>query len=132
MTKERRDRPNELIVDASIRSRFKISLYLAIFALTILVTVGTVVYRNLEGWSWADSFYFSVTTLTTVGYGDLAPSPGASRVFTALFIVSGVAVSLAAMTIVGRNYLEIIEREILLERWRLRPKDKKDNTGPEA
>ena len=30
---------------------------------------GTLVYHLLEDWSWVDSLYFSVVTLTTVGYG---------------------------------------------------------------
>ena len=29
--------------------------------------------RFAEGWSWIDSWYFSVVTFTTIGYGDLVP-----------------------------------------------------------
>jgi voltage-gated potassium channel len=47
-------------------------------SLTALVVVtlvgGTVFYSLEEGWSVVDAFYFSVTTLTTVGLGDLAPT----------------------------------------------------------
>ena len=35
---------------------------------------GTNFYTLEEGWSIVDAFYFSVTTLTTVGLGDLAPT----------------------------------------------------------
>ncbi|HEX5913906.1 MAG TPA: potassium channel family protein [Rubrobacter sp.] len=35
---------------------------------------GTIFYSLQEGWSIVDAFYFSVTTLTTVGLGDLAPT----------------------------------------------------------
>ena len=55
-----------------------------------LVT-GTVVYRLLEDWGWVDSFYFSVITLTTVGYGDLSPSTAASKLFTVVYVVSGIS-----------------------------------------
>ena len=105
------------------RRRLRVSLYLAIIALTALVTSGTVIFRHLEGWSWISSFYFTVSTLTTVGYGDLVPTNEWSRLFTALFIVAGVAMSLAALTVVGSNYLEFIERRILRERWTLRSSD---------
>jgi voltage-gated potassium channel len=47
-------------------------------SLVVLVIVtllgGTVFYSLEEGWSVVDAFYFSVTTLTTVGLGDLALS----------------------------------------------------------
>ncbi|CAN5863566.1 hypothetical protein BH23ACT4_BH23ACT4_07370 [soil metagenome] len=49
----------------------------------------------LEGWSWVDSFYFTVVTLTTVGYGDLAPSGDISKLFTVFLIVAGVGFILA-------------------------------------
>jgi voltage-gated potassium channel Kch len=52
--------------------------------LFILVVVtlfsGTLFYRQVEGWSFLDSLYFSVVTLTTVGHGDLSPSTAAGKV----------------------------------------------------
>ena len=41
---------------------------------TVTLISGTLFYRYAEGWSVLDSLYFSVITLTTVGYGDLSPS----------------------------------------------------------
>ena len=37
----------------------------------------------MEGWSVLDSIYFCVTTVATVGYGDVVPSRDASKLFTA-------------------------------------------------
>jgi len=50
----------------------------------------TTFYHLSEWWSWIDSFYFSVTTLATVGYGDLAPTKDSSKLFTVFFIIFGV------------------------------------------
>ena len=36
-----------------------------------------------------DAFYFSVTTLTTVGLGDLAPTTTIGKLFTVVYIFSG-------------------------------------------
>jgi len=64
-----------------------------LFALTgVLMLSGTLFYRVVEGWSALDSLYFSVTTLTTVGYGDLAPTTPASKVFTIVYLLLGVGV----------------------------------------
>lgn len=64
---------------------------LAASALGLLV-VGTVVYHLLEGWSWVDSLYFSTVAVTTVGFGDLTPSTDGSKLFTVLYILSGVSI----------------------------------------
>ena len=46
----------------------------------------------MEGWSVLDSFYFSVTTLTTVGFGDPAPTTAAGKIFTIVYIFVGLGV----------------------------------------
>lgn len=51
---------------------------------------GTLLYHYLEdSWSYVDSLYFMFVTMSTVGYGDLHPSPTPGRrlvtVFTILF-----------------------------------------------
>jgi len=59
--------------------------------LSLLVLLGTVVYRVLEDWSWVDSFYFSSVTLTTVGFGDLSPTTTVSKLFTVFYIFTGIS-----------------------------------------
>lgn len=102
------------------QDRLTSSLLLAIGALSALVVIGTVAMHHLEGWSWVSSFYFSVTTLATVGYGDLHPTHDLARLFIAFYVISGVTVALSAMTVVGRNYLEYLERRMMRDRWRMR------------
>lgn len=84
----------------------------ALFSIVSWIALGTMVYHRLEDWSWGESFYFTVVTLATVGYGDLHPTTQTSRMFTALFILSGVAVVLAALGVVGGAALERHEKRI--------------------
>lgn len=58
----------------------------------MLITLGTLVYRALEDWSWVDSFYFSVVTVTTVGFGDLAPETDGAKLFTVVYIIVGISI----------------------------------------
>jgi voltage-gated potassium channel len=57
-----------------------------------LLVSGTTFFTLVEGWSVLDSFYFSVTTLTTVGFGDPAPATAAGKIFTILYIFVGLGV----------------------------------------
>jgi len=69
-----------------------------------ILGLGTVVYRYLEGWSWIDSLYFSVITLTTVGYGDFSPSTDAGKLFTIFYIFVGIGVILSFVEAVHKHY----------------------------
>ncbi len=94
-------------------SNLRVQLIVALSALVGVIVIGTVVYHNLEGWSWADSFYFSVCSITTVGYGDLAPTTEGARLFTAFYVLVGVAVAFTSLGVLGANYLRR-SQEVLL------------------
>jgi len=65
-----------------------------LFTTNFFIVLGTVVYHYIEGWSWLDSLYFSVITLTTIGYGDFSPQTDLGKIFTLLYIVVGVSLIL--------------------------------------
>jgi voltage-gated potassium channel Kch len=88
----------------------------AVIAIASMLVIGTVAFHLLEKWTWVQSFYFSVITLTTVGYGDIYPTTDLSRIFTALYILSGVAIVLASLEIIGATYLANREREMLMRK----------------
>jgi voltage-gated potassium channel len=81
------------------RSLFRIRN--AFIALAIAIVLGTLGFKSIEGWSLLDSFYVTVQTLTTVGYGDMPPRTMAGRGFAIMVMLIGVGgVALAASTIV--------------------------------
>jgi voltage-gated potassium channel Kch len=66
----------------------------------------TVFYTWVERWSVLDSLYFTVVTLTTVGYGDFAPSSPLSRGFTIILILTGVGFILAFLNFLVARTVE--------------------------
>lgn len=60
-----------------------------------IIVIGTLFYHYIEHFDYVDAFYFSVITLTTVGYGDLHPVTEVGKLFTTLYIVVGIGILMA-------------------------------------
>jgi voltage-gated potassium channel len=56
------------------------------------LTLGTVFYHFVEHLTWLDAYYFSVITLTTVGYGDITPHTAAGKIFTTFYVMFGIGI----------------------------------------
>jgi len=92
--------------------KIRFSIISAALSILTLIGFGSWMFRILEDWTWAESFYFSVATLTTVGYGDLHPTTDESRVFTAIFILIGVGIVIAALSTIGAKILASQEHQL--------------------
>jgi len=96
-----------------------------LFFVLIILVVGTVFYHHYEGWRWLDSFYFSSISLTTVGYGDITPKTDIGKIFTIVYIFSGVGVILGFLNVVAKHASEQqADIKRTLGRYRPRVKDK--------
>lgn len=90
-------------------SAFSISISLkeGLLALFLYLTTGVIAYTKiLENWSIIDALYFSSVCFSTVGYGDMIPTTPASRVFTCLFGMCGIAFLGAAVAAIGGKVVE--------------------------
>jgi voltage-gated potassium channel len=59
-----------------------------------VIVVGVAGYMLIDRWSLLDAFYMVITTISTVGYGEVHPQGVAGRIFTSGLIVFGVATML--------------------------------------
>jgi voltage-gated potassium channel len=78
-------------------------------AVALLVTVlagGTAGYMVIEGWNAWDAFYMTVTTVATVGYGEVHPLSVAGRAFTVLLIFCGVGTAFYTVTLLATIIVE--------------------------
>jgi voltage-gated potassium channel len=85
----------------------------------VLIGVGTVGYRYLEGWSWFYSFYVAVITLTSIGYGGMNTLSSGGRLFTMALALGGIfTVAIAATELLST----IITGELreFWGKWRMR------------
>lgn len=80
-----------------------------IFTAGVIIALGTVVYHYLEGLSWLDSAYFSVITLSTVGYGDLSPQTTGGKIFTMFYVIIGIGIILSFVNAFYAHYAKVLE-----------------------
>lgn len=77
----------------------------------IFVSIGAgLIVGAIEGWPILDCFYYSIITVTTVGFGDLSPKSEGARIF-AIFFLPLAVVSVAHG--VGSVLEEISKRKVL-------------------
>jgi voltage-gated potassium channel len=87
----------------------QIRLRLARVGLAILGVLagGTIGFIVLERYPVFDAFYMTLTTVTTVGYGEIHPLSPAGRVFNSILILVGVTVILLAMGAMTQTVIEL-------------------------
>lgn len=72
----------------------------------ILVATGTIGYKLILGIAWFDCFYFTLITITTIGFGEPDGMTEQARYFTAFLIITGVGSIGYALSIAARAVLE--------------------------
>ncbi|HUM18305.1 MAG TPA: NAD-binding protein [Candidatus Nitrosotalea sp.] len=78
--------------DSSVRS-LKVRLLTPLTLVLTVVGIGTLGYHWLwqgVGGTWMDALFMTVTTITTIGYGEIKPLDTAGRLFTIFLAITGI------------------------------------------
>lgn len=102
------------------RMRIRIKVFLALAVVTGCIAIGTLAAHFLEDMSWVNSFYLSVISVTTVGYGDYYFTTITGRCFAIIWLlVSTLAVARAFLYL---TELRIDKRNRRIAKWVLQKK----------
>ncbi len=71
-----------------------------------IVAIGVIGYMAIEGWSFLDAIYMTITTITTVGFKEVHPLSQAGRIFSIFIIIGGVGGALYILTNIMGYILE--------------------------
>ena len=82
-------------------------------AILVTLAIGTTGFILVAGYPPFDAFYMTLTTMTTVGYGEIHPLSHAGRIFNSFLIVFGVttifiAIGAMTQTIIEQEFGEVI------------------------
>ena len=92
--------------------KLKEILYEARYPLILLASIifiGTTIFSIVEDVSVFDSFYWAISTFTTVGFGDVVAHTAAGKVLSIIFIFIGVATFMYLIQVV---FSVMIRREV--------------------
>lgn len=89
-----------------MKAKKRLELAGALVILAVLIIIGTWFFYHEEGWSWVNSFYFTVMTVTTVGYGDLVPTHDLSKIITAFYSMISIPLVIFALGTIAKRYFE--------------------------
>jgi len=81
-------------------------LLVAALLLPALLVLGVAGYMLIEGWSFLDALYMTVTAVTTVGFREVHPLSDGGRIFTIFLILFGVGVAFYILTTLVATVVE--------------------------
>jgi voltage-gated potassium channel len=73
---------------------------MAVMYILCVVTIGIIGFASIEHLPWLDAIYLTITTISTVGYGDVVPVTAAGKIFAILFIICGVGTAGYTLTLI--------------------------------
>lgn len=96
------------------RRYHRMLIYVFIIMMIVLFG-GATFYHYAEGWKYLDAIYFSASTITTVGYGDITPKTDVGKIFTIFYLFTGVGIAVYGLSLMASHFVEIRE-EFWLQR----------------
>ncbi|MBI4185695.1 two pore domain potassium channel family protein [Candidatus Berkelbacteria bacterium] len=78
--------------------------------MVLLLLAGTVLFHQIEGWRWVDSFYFTGVSLLTIGYGDLTPTHDLSKILVVVLGFGAISTAFYAFSTLGRAINERVSK----------------------
>jgi voltage-gated potassium channel len=91
-------------------------LLLTLLSIATTLAIGTVGFVVIDHYPPFDAFYMTLTTMTTVGYGEIHPLSHAGRVFNSFLIMFGVSTILIAIGATTQSIIELEFGDIMGQR----------------
>ncbi|MEL6309738.1 MAG: potassium channel family protein [Chloroflexota bacterium] len=83
-----------------------------------IIFLGTWFYYQFEPsiTTWGDAYYFTIITLTSIGYGDFSPTIPLTRIFTTVYVFVGIGIIAGFIGLIGTTLIEDAKQRHAAER----------------
>ncbi|CAF1380701.1 unnamed protein product [Adineta steineri] len=75
-------------------------------------------FTTVDNWSFAQSFFFAVTVVTTIGYGHVSPLSDTGRIICIVYAIFGVPMTLLLLSVIVRKLLILLNNTYLWFRYK--------------
>lgn len=91
-------------------------IYFALFLVSLVLVIGVLGYRFIADFSWVESLYMTIITVSTVGFREVRPLSTEEQLFTVVLITASIfifafAISVVTEYILSRNSLQTLKRK---------------------
>ena len=91
----------------------QVNIIKGIVILVAVLMVGTVGYMLIENWTFFDSLYMTVITITTVGFREIGAVSPIGRIFTIFIIFSGMGIIAYILGRIAQSMVDFQVRSII-------------------
>lgn len=78
----------------------------ALFLVLLILIVGVAGYMLIEGYSFVDSFYMTIITVSTVGFREVQELSDLGKIFTSVLVITSLGTFAYAISIITTNFIE--------------------------
>jgi voltage-gated potassium channel len=110
-----------------MRSRLLHRILFIAGLLCITLLIGTTGFVLIEGYTWFEGFYMTLTTITTIGYQELRPLSHAGRIFNTFLILFGVSALFLSFGAMTQTIIELELQDLYNKRRKKRMIDRLQN-----
>ncbi|MCX6808238.1 MAG: potassium channel family protein [Candidatus Berkelbacteria bacterium] len=86
--------------------RIELHIIFALLTIGFLIVAGATFYKIYEHMAWVDAFYFTITTVMTIGYGDFRPTSSLTKIVTMFYALISVPTVVFCLGLIVEDYFE--------------------------
>jgi hypothetical protein len=112
------DKPPHVLLESIRRRKW------ALAYLVVVVSLSTLIFSHVEGHSLFDAFYWTITVLSTVGFGDITPHTAIGKTLFIFDAISGITTYIYLITSWQASLIEArLERQL----WKVAERETRRN-----